>query len=128
MSTQALGFAIIGGGAVVKLPQIRTLLASQSAAGLAVSSFELENVGFTIHASYGYLLGLPINAYGEAVVMLLQNTLLLALIYRYAKTGWLRATAVLGLNAAMIFSVLSGEDSVSTTLVISARSSWSADV
>lgn len=59
---QALGFAIIAGGAVVKLPQISALLKSGSAAGLAVSSFELENLGFIIYASYGYLLGLPISS------------------------------------------------------------------
>lgn len=49
--------------------------------------------------------------YGEAVVMLLQNTLLLALIYRYAKTGWLRAAAVLGANVAAVASVLTGGQS-----------------
>lgn len=47
---------------MVKLPQISALLKSGSAAGLAVSSFELENLGFIIHASYGYLLGLPVSA------------------------------------------------------------------
>lgn len=46
--------------------------------------------------------------YGEAVVMLLQNTLLLALIYRYTNTGWVRAAGVLGGSVAAVVSVLSG--------------------
>lgn len=40
--------------------------------------------------------------------MLLQNTLLLALIYRYTNTGWLRAAGVLGGSVAAVASVLSG--------------------
>lgn len=59
---QALGLAIIAGGSVVKLPQISALLNSGSAAGLAISSFELENVGFIIFAAYGYLMQLPLTA------------------------------------------------------------------
>lgn len=41
--------------------------------------------------------------------MLLQNTLLLALIYRYTNTGWLRAAGVLGGSVAAIASVLTGD-------------------
>lgn len=59
---QALGLAIIAGGSVVKLPQISALLNSASAAGLAISAFELENVGFIIFAAYGYLMQLPLTA------------------------------------------------------------------
>jgi hypothetical protein len=40
--------------------------------------------------------------------MLLQNTLLLALIYRYTNTGWVRAAGVLGGSVAAIASVLTG--------------------
>ena len=40
--------------------------------------------------------------------MLLQNTLLLALIYRYTNTGWVRAAGVLGGSVAAVVSVLSG--------------------
>jgi hypothetical protein len=41
--------------------------------------------------------------------MLLQNTLLLALIYRYTNTSWLRAAGVLGGSVAAIASVLTGD-------------------
>lgn len=47
---------------MVKLPQISALLNSGSAAGLAISSFELENAGFIIFAAYGYLMQLPLTA------------------------------------------------------------------
>ncbi len=48
--------------------------------------------------------------------MLLQNTLLLALIYRYTNTGWVRAAGVLGGSVAAIASVLSGTHALSFAL------------
>lgn len=62
---QGLGYGILAASSVIKVPQILALMKSKSAEGLAGLSFELENICFTIHASYGYLLGLPINSYGE---------------------------------------------------------------
>jgi hypothetical protein len=50
-----------------------------------------------------------LHRYGEAAVMLLQNTLLLALIYRYTNASWLRAAGVLGGSVAAIASVLTGD-------------------
>ena len=63
---QGLGYGILAASSVIKVPQILALLKSKSAEGLAGLSFELENICFTIHASYGLLMGLPINSYGEA--------------------------------------------------------------
>jgi mannose-P-dolichol utilization defect protein 1 len=109
---QALGYGILVTGAVVKVPQIMALVRSKSAAGLATMSFELENICFIIHASYGYLYQLPINSYGEAVLMLLQNTVLLGYLYRYSKTSWFRVLAFATLNVSMIWAVVSGEDTM----------------
>lgn len=103
-----LGVAIIAGAAFVKVPQILALSASRSAVGLSALSFELENIGYTIHASYGFLLGLPFSAYGEAGIMLLQNTLLLGLVYRYAKVSATRALSVAVANVAIIAAVVTG--------------------
>lgn len=107
--SKALGYGILVTGAVVKVPQIMALVRSKSAAGLATMSFELENICFIIHASYGYLYQLPINSYGEAVLMLLQNTVLLGYLYRYSKTSWFRVLAFATLNVSMIWAVVSGQ-------------------
>ena len=45
---------------------------------------------------------------GEAALMLAQNTVLLALMYKYAHTGWPRILGVAALNSSMIYAVLSG--------------------
>lgn len=106
---QALGYGILVTGAVVKVPQILALARSKSAEGLACMSFELENICFIIHASYGYLYQLPINSYGEAVLMLVQNTVLLWFLYKYSRAPWARVLAFAALNISMIWAVLSGK-------------------
>ena len=111
MPLQALGYAIIAGAAIVKVPQILTVLRSKSAEGLTFMSFELENVAFSIHMAYGFLMGLPFSAFGEAVLILAQNTFLLALIYYYAKAPLTRVLAMVGATAAGGAVALSGETS-----------------
>ena len=109
MPLQALGYAIIAGAAIVKVPQILTVMRSKSAEGLTFMSFELENVAFSIHMAYGFLMGLPFSAFGEAVLILAQNTFLLALIYYYAKAPLTRVLAMVGATAAGGAVALSGE-------------------
>ena len=105
---QLLGVGIIAGACFVKVPQIMALRASRSADGLSAVGFELENVVYIIHAAYGYLLRLPFGAYGEAGIMLIQNSVLLALLYRYAAVSPLRVTSMAALYVAMICAVVTG--------------------
>lgn len=84
-SLQGLGFAIIAAACIVKVPQILKIAQNRSAAGLSLLSFELEQLALSVHATYGFLLALPSSAYGEAVVLILQNTFILAQIYVLSK-------------------------------------------
>ena len=106
--TQALGLGIIAGAAFVKVPQITALTSSKSAEGLSALGFELENIGLTIHAAYGFLKQLPFGTYGEATIMLLQNTVLLALVYKYAKVPTSRVVTMAVANVLIIAAVLTG--------------------
>lgn len=103
-----MGYGIVAGASLLKLPQILGVLSSGSAAGLNLASFELENIGYSIHTAYGFLLGLPFSAYGEAVIILLQNTLLLSIIYYYARAPLWRGFLMIALTAYGGYFVLSG--------------------
>ena len=105
---QGLGYGIVAGAAGLKIPQIRSVLRSRSAEGLNFSSFELENIAFSIHTAYGFVLGLPFSAFGEAVIILLQNTFLLACIYYYARAPMWRAILMILLTACGGAWVVSG--------------------
>lgn len=88
--------------------QVANVLRARSAEGLSALSFELESWGLLVHATYGYMRGLPFSAYGEAVMMFAQNVLLLALIYRYARMPASRAMAVAVVAASVVAAVFTG--------------------
>lgn len=108
-TVQTLGYAIVAGAGLLKVPQILGVLRSRSAQGLNVASFELENIGFSIHTAYGFVLGLPFSAFGEAVIILLQNTFLLAIIYYYARSPLWRAFLMILLTSFGGWFVVSGD-------------------
>ena len=98
---QALGYGILAFSCILKVPQITAVAQAKSAEGLAPISFELEQIGLSVHTAYGFLLDLPFNTYGEAAIILLQNTYLLAQIYYYSKAPvWRSAFLALALGVA----------------------------
>ena len=109
LDSQALGYAIVAGASLLKVPQILGILNSGSAAGLNMASVELENIGFSVHTAYGYALGLPFSAFGEAVIILLQNTLLLTIIYYYTRAPLWRGFLMILLTSCGGWFVLSGK-------------------
>lgn len=65
---QGLGFGIVAGSTLVKLPQVLAVVGARSADGLNPFSFELETLGLVIAATYGFMMRLPFSAFGEVVV------------------------------------------------------------
>ncbi|KDD75852.1 hypothetical protein H632_c470p1 [Helicosporidium sp. ATCC 50920] len=94
MHCAGLGYGILAGSTLVKIPQLLTVYNAKSAEGLSPLSFELETVGLSVATTYGLLLSLPISAYGEVVALLLQNNLLLMMIYRYQRRSGQRTLAL----------------------------------
>jgi hypothetical protein len=106
---QALGYGIITAACVVKVPQISAIARAGSARGLSALSFELEQLGLSVNAANGFVLGLPFSAYGEALVLVLQNTVLLAQIYALSRAPLWRALLVATLFFGGGAAVLTGE-------------------
>ena len=104
---QVLGVGMVAASFVLKVPQIMALSRSRSSAGLSTVSFELEQIGLSIHTAYGFLLGLPFNAFGEAFIILVQNSYLLLQVYNFSKaSSWRPAllVAILGVGVSMCLS------------------------
>ena len=85
--SRVLGMLIVVAAGIIKLPQIASVLKSKSAAGLSVTGFEAELVAYTLTFAYGLHKGLPFSGYGESFLMGCQDIVLLAVVYRYAKTS-----------------------------------------
>lgn len=108
LASKVLGYAVVAGASVLKVPQIAAILRARSAKGLSASMFEAEIVGYSVVLAYSLHLGLAFNAYGEVVFMLLQNAILLLLVYRYTPPPVVRTTALWGAYAAAAAAYFGG--------------------
>ncbi|GAA5929589.1 uncharacterized protein JCM15063_004194 [Sporobolomyces koalae] len=81
--SKLLGVGIIAGGAIVKVPQILTVLSAKSARGLSLSSYLLDTAATAITVAYNVRNGFPLSTYGEMVFLLAQNAILIGLIAAY---------------------------------------------
>ncbi|KAH8060897.1 hypothetical protein JL720_13486 [Aureococcus anophagefferens] len=96
---------IIAGSAMLKLPQIAAILASRSAAGLSTLSFELDALVFVASVAYSSKLGYAFSTYGEQVIVLAQNVVLVAPPRAFsAGVGARRAAAGVAAGAAAILA------------------------
>jgi mannose-P-dolichol utilization defect 1 len=80
---KALGVAILLGACANKVPIMLNMWSSQSAAGFSRSSMYMETVVYANGAAYGALELHPFTAYGENMALLLQNMILIGLIWKF---------------------------------------------
>lgn len=71
--SKTLGFGLVAGGAIVKLPQIIKIIRSNSARGLSLSSYLLDTAATGITVAYNIRNEFPWSTYGESVFLLAQN-------------------------------------------------------
>ena len=78
--SRGLGTAIVAGSILVKFPQIIKILSSGDAAGLSFLGVLLELLAVTANGAYSFSQGFPFTAYGEAVFMSFQTSIIAILI------------------------------------------------
>lgn len=101
--SKVLGYAILVGAFGLKVPQIMNIVRSKSTAGLSEIGFYVEVPLVTTTVIYNFLNNNPISSYGETVVILLQNIILVFIMWTYGKPrpSLLKVTAILGLFIAV---------------------------
>lgn len=80
---KSLGYGIIFGSTMVKLPQLLKLLAAKSGLGVSLPAVLLEILALTFSSSYSYANGFPFSAWGEALFILFMTSLIAFLIIYY---------------------------------------------
>ncbi|GAA5896601.1 hypothetical protein JCM8208_004243 [Rhodotorula glutinis] len=100
--SKGLGLGMVAGGAILKVPQILTVVKSGSARGLSLSSYVLDTAATAITVAYNLRSGFPFSTYGEMVFLLAQNAVLITLITSYSP----RPTLPRLLPLALFFSTL----------------------
>ena len=107
--SKVLGYCIVFGSVLLKVPQIFVIVKNRSIKGLNVASFELEVAGFTIALAYCLFKKLPFSAYGELLFILLQCLVCLALIYYYSPKKGPGMVVKSALYCALAPSLLAGQ-------------------
>ncbi|ORZ11641.1 hypothetical protein BCR41DRAFT_378198 [Lobosporangium transversale] len=62
--SKGLGFGIVAGGAIVKVPQIIKIISARSAVGVSLSSYMLETLACVISLAYNIRQNNPLSTYG----------------------------------------------------------------
>jgi mannose-P-dolichol utilization defect protein 1 len=103
--------AIILASCINKAPVIRNILKSKNVVGLSMAASYGEVILYSNAAFYNILQGNPFTAYGETFMVLIQNMLVVTLIWTYTKNGFGMANIALVLAAycAYLYIVFGGE-------------------
>ncbi|KAG2227098.1 hypothetical protein INT45_003828 [Circinella minor] len=83
--SKGLGFGIVIGGSIVKIPQILTIVNAGSARGLSLASYILETLSCCITFAYNWRQNNPFSTYGETCFLTVQNIIITMLILFYAQ-------------------------------------------
>lgn len=102
--SKGLGIGIVSMSSIVKLPQIFSLMASQSATGLSFASIYLEISAQLISLAYNFRSGFPFSTFGETALIVVQNIIIAALILIYS--GKKIQAALLFVNLAFCINAL----------------------
>lgn len=81
--SKALSYGIIMGSLILKLPQILKIIAAKDVTGLTSSAFYMEVVLYLSSTIYNLLRGYPLTTWGENLVILAQNIVLVLLLWAY---------------------------------------------
>ena len=79
--SKGLGYGIVIGSGIMKLPQILKIAMNRDVTGLNAVSFYMECAAFLPSIVYNILKGYPISTYGENVIILIQNFFLVFLYW-----------------------------------------------
>ena len=84
--SKGLGFAIIAGSCILKVPQILKITKSGSVYGITAISIYSEIFNFTNTIANSVRLNLPFSVYGEGIFIQIQNAVITWLVWKYNKS------------------------------------------
>ena len=83
--SKALGYTIVLGATIYKVPQIQKLLSSKSAKGLSRVSYYFETIGFIQTLGLSLHMSLDFSVYGDTILIIAQNSVVILLIWQYSE-------------------------------------------
>ncbi|KAL1918949.1 uncharacterized protein VTP21DRAFT_2330 [Calcarisporiella thermophila] len=97
--SKGLSVGMVLGGAIVKIPQIITILRHRSAQGLSLPAYYLETLACAITLFYNLNARHPFTTFGEVAFLTVQNAIITLMILYYSQRRGLIAATVVGMLA-----------------------------
>ncbi|UXI17993.1 max-like protein X [Sarcoptes scabiei] len=107
IAIKTLGYGIIFGSTLVKLPQLLKLYSNKSGYGVSLFSVFLEILALSFSSSYSFANGFPFSAWGESLFLLLMTSFIFFLIVHY-DMNQIQSFLFLIVSGATIAFLLSG--------------------
>jgi mannose-P-dolichol utilization defect protein 1 len=110
--SKVLGYGIVAGSALVKMPQILKIMRAASVAGLSGASINIEMLASTCSFAYYIGLGYPFSTWGENLFLFLQNAVIVTLYFGYSRGSFVSpayvaaATAFAAVGASLYLRLL----------------------
>jgi len=105
--SKGLGLAIILGSLFVKVPQIGKIFKNKSAAGINFIGVLLELFAMSSSLSYSYCKGFPFSAWGEVSFMVIQTSIIAALVLKYSYSSNILPLSFFVGYAAILYGLVS---------------------
>lgn len=83
--SKLIGYLIISGAMIIKVPQILKIYKNKSVHGISKSLFYLEIFMYLHSSSYSLHHNIPFSVYGENYFILVQNFIIVLLFWTYSK-------------------------------------------
>ncbi|KAK8847612.1 hypothetical protein IAR55_005471 [Kwoniella newhampshirensis] len=123
--SKGLGFGIVVGGGIVKIPQILKIVSSQSARGLSLSAYILETASYAINLAYASRNQFPFSTYGENFFLTIQNVIITLLILFFSGPAGAAHSGLGGIGGGPLTSKANGNiGKVVTGLVVTVVSGF----
>jgi mannose-P-dolichol utilization defect protein 1 len=106
IASKIAGFGIMSGSLFLKVPQIAKILSSQSVEGLSPMAIYHELPLYSSGVIYHWLQDFPLSTYGESLVVLLQNVIIILLMWLYRKPPTPRQEIISQIAQFLVLSVI----------------------
>ena len=104
--SRGLSFAIIIGSAALKVPQMYNFYKAKSTFGVSSTMLYLDVISFTPSPIYNFLMLHPFFTYGEQIIVLTQNIILIFMMWYYDKTNSTgKSISIALVYAAIVFGL-----------------------
>lgn len=105
--SKLLGYSIILGAMLVKVPQIQKIVKSGSAVGISFTSLLLELFAITSMLSYSYAKDFPFSNWGDSFFLMVQVVIMCCLVLHYNGKAYIAFLFTIG-YLSILFVLTSG--------------------